>query len=362
MHKIFTLITGVLIIGCTTAQDITQQLDNYLSKPQKKNAFNGTALVVQHGNILLYKGYGFKNIITKTLNDTGTIYRIGSLTKPFTAAVILRLIEQHALSLQDPLSKFLPGYPHGDSITIEHLLTHTSGVKEYLQIEVIQNLPDSAPPIALEKLISYFSHEALTIQPGKKFAYSNSNYILLAAIIEKITGEKYEQVVRRCIFEPAAMQHSGFDFKHVKDSSKATGHPNMRNNSIVGEDFDSSWAPGCGAMYSTVMDIYKWYRALYNGKVIQDSTRELAFVRRKGDYGYGWINEKKQGRTCISHAGGVPGFLANLQFYPREDLCVILLSNDSLRDIFIDSDQLAKMVLKDRNRISHSLLPPPTPW
>lgn len=346
VQKFFTGILLLLISFIVPAQDITQQLDNYLSHPQKKHSFNGTALVVHKGSILLHKGYGFKNVSNKTQNDTATIYRIGSLSKPFTAAVILQLAEQRALALKDHVSKFLPAYPRGDSITIEQLLTHSSGVKEYLAIKAIQQVPDSAPPISMEKLIAYFSNEPLVIRPGKKFTYSNSNYILLSAIIEKITGEKFEHVVRRTIFEPLSMDHSGFDFKHVTDTNKSTGHHNIKKSITIPEDFDSTYAPGCGSMYSTAIDLLRWYRGLYNGKIIEDSTREQAFERRKSNYGYGWFNEKKQGRKCISHAGGVPGFLANLQFYPADDLCIILLSNSVERDIFTDSDQLAAMVFR----------------
>ena len=348
MHKIFTPVILLLITGCARAQDIPQQLDDYLSRAQKKNMFNGTALVAHRGNILLYKGYGYKNIHIKTLNDTATIYRIGSLSKPFTAAVVLQLAEQHKLKLQDPIATYLPGYPHGDSITIEHLLTHSSGIKEYLGIKAIQDLPDGAPPVSREKLLAYFSHEPLTIRPGEKYSYSNSNYIVLAAIIEKVTGSTFEQVVRRMIFEPAGMQHSGFDFRHIKDNNKSTGHTSIKKGTTIPEDFDSTYAPGCGSMYSTAMDIYQWYKALYNGTIFRDSTREQAFIRRKGDYGYGWFNEKKRGKTCISHAGGVPGFLANLQFYPKEELCVIILSNGPERDIFIDSDKMAEIVLRNK--------------
>lgn len=346
MQKFFTGILLLLTSFAVTAQNIMQQLDHYLSTPQKKNNFNGTALVVHKGNILLYKGYGFKNVTTKTFNDTATLYRLGSLSKPFTAAMILRLAEQQALTLKDLVAKFLPAYPRGDSITIEQLLTHSSGVKEYLEIKAIQQLPDSAPPIYIDKLIAYFSNEPLVIRPGKKFAYSNSNYILLSAIIEKITGEKFEHVVRRTIFEPLSMHHSGFDFKHVLDTNKSTGHLNIKESITIPEDFDSTYAPGCGSMYSNVMDIFRWYRGLYNGKIMGDSTREQAFVRRKSNYGYGWFNEKKHGRECISHAGGVPGFLANLQFYPADDLCIIVLSNSVERDIFIDSDKLAAILFR----------------
>jgi len=346
MHTFFTAVLLLLISTFVSAQDISHQLDNYLSHKKKKNIFNGTALVVYRGRILLYKGYGYKNITSKSYNDTGTFYRIGSLSKPFTATGILMLAEQKELTLKDSLSAFLSGYPRGDSITIEHLLTHSSGIKEYLEIKTIQVLPDSAPPISIERLIDHFKDHPLKNRPGEKFSYSNSNYILLSAIIEKITGKKFEDVIRQTIFEPLSMHHSGFDFKHVSDTNKSTGHVSIKKRILIPEDFDSTYAPGCGSMYSTAMDLYQWYKGLYNGKVMTESTREQAFVRRFANYGYGWFNEKKQGRKCISHAGGVPGFLANMQFYPEEDLCIILLSNSSERDIFTDSDKIAAIVLR----------------
>jgi CubicO group peptidase (beta-lactamase class C family) len=330
----------------TSAQTITNKLDNYLLKPRKNISFNGTVLVAHHGNIIFYKGYGYKNPVTKTYNDTATIYRIGSTTKPFTSTVILKLSEEKKLRLQDPVAKYLPLYPEGDRITIAHLLTHSSGVKEYLETDTIQKLPDSALPINIESLIHTFSNFPLSIQPGQKFSYSNSNYILLAAIIEKITGKKYEHVVREMIFDPLGMHSSGFDFKNLSDTNRSSGYTINAKSIRIVEDFDSTYAPGCGAMYSTVMDLYHWYRGLVSGAIISDSTRNDAFTAKRSDYGYGWFDEKKQGRRCISHAGGVPGFVANLQFYPSDDLCIILLANNSERDIFIDSDRIAAMILR----------------
>jgi CubicO group peptidase (beta-lactamase class C family) len=345
MKRFFTLLSSLLLAITLSAQEIVQELDNYLMK-KKKNSFNGTVLIAQRGRVLLYKGYGFKNTEKQTLNDTGTIYRIGSLSKSFTASLVMMMVEQGALSLKDPINKFLPDYPHGDSVTIEHLLTHCSGIKEYLQVKAVQQIPDGAPPVSMDTLIGYFRNEPLSMRPGQKFAYSNSNYILLAAIIERVTGKKFEDVMRDKIFNALSMSHSGFDFKHLSDTNKATGHLSISKNLTLKEDFDSTYAPGCGSMFSTVMDLYRFYQALYNGSLLTDSTREQAFLRRKGDYGYGWFNEKKSGRKSISHAGGVPGFLANLQFYPDDGVCIIILSNGSERDIFIDSDKLANMVHK----------------
>jgi CubicO group peptidase (beta-lactamase class C family) len=345
MKKIYCIFFYLLLFICSKSQDIPQQLDRYLSGGKNFKTFNGTALVVYKGNILLYKGYGHRNATLQTLNDTATIYRIGSITKPFTATLIQHFAEQKLLSVHDPLSKYIPGYPNADSITIEHLLTHSSGVKDYLEVPVIQQLPDSAPPISMEQLISTFKNEPAVIKPGEKFAYSNSNYILLACIIEKITGKKYEQVIRDEIFNPLHMDHAGFDFKHLPDSNKATGHINHMKKTTV-EDFDSTYAPGCGAMFATAMDLYKFYKGLYAFQVISDSTRENAFIPRQWMYGYGWFGYTLYGKKCISHPGGVPGFVADLKFFPDDDLCIILLNNSSQGKA--SADKLASIVFQKR--------------
>jgi CubicO group peptidase (beta-lactamase class C family) len=343
MNKFYCTFSLTLIFFCVKAQNISQDLNRYLSKP---GTFNGTALVVYKGNILLYKGYGYKNKTLNTLNDTATIFRIGSLSKPFTATVVMRLEQEGRLSVKDPVSRYIPNYPGGDSITIEQLLIHRSGVKEYLAVKEIQQLPDSAPPISMEKLISYFKDEPRVLPPGEKLPYSNSNYILLAYIIEKITGEKFEHVVRKVIFGPLQMHHSGFDFKGLKTSDKSTGHEHHKKDFVTKTDFDSTYAPGCGSMFTTAMDLYKFYKGLYSGQVISDSTRERAFIPRQWLYGYGWFSYTAYGRKCISHAGGVPGFMADMKFYPDDDLCIILLLNTNVAKA--DADKIAAMVFQKR--------------
>jgi CubicO group peptidase (beta-lactamase class C family) len=343
MKKLCSTFSLIILFFYVQAQDISKKLDLYLSKP---GTFNGTALVVYKGNVLLFKGYGYKNKDQGTLNDTSTIFRIGSLSKPFTATVIMYLDERGLLNVHDPVSKYIPGYPQGDSISIEQLLIHNSGIKEYLGVKAIQQLPDSAPPISIEQLISYFKDEPRFIDPREKFHYSNSNYILLACIIEKVTGEKFEHVVRRIIFDPLQMQVSGFDFMHLKSLDKSTGHERNNNNIVTVTDFDSSYAPGCGSMYTTAMDLYKWYKGLCSGKVISDSTRERAFVARQWLYGYGWFRYSLYGKKCISHPGGVPGFVSDMKFFPDDDLCIILLNNSNRGKA--DADKIAGMVFQMR--------------
>ncbi|WP_207510494.1 serine hydrolase domain-containing protein [Longitalea luteola] len=343
MKKLYSTCHLVILFFYVHAQDISTKLDRYLSRP---GTFNGSALVVYKGNVLLYKGYGYKNKTINTFNDTATIFRIGSLSKPFTATTIMRLEQDGRLSLHDPVSKYLPAYPEGDSISIEQLLTHHSGIKEYLAVKAIRELPDAAPPISMEQLISYFKDEPRFIKPGEEFPYSNSNYILLACIIEKITGEKFEHVVRKMIFDPLQMHHSGFDFMNLKSTDKSTGHVRNKKKIVTVTDFDSTYAPGCGSMFTTVMDLYKWYKGLYSGMVISDSTRERAFIPRQWKYGYGWFRYPLYGKKCISHSGGVPGFIADMKFFPDDDLCIILLSNNRVGKA--DADKIAAIVFQKR--------------
>ncbi|MFT3935868.1 MAG: serine hydrolase domain-containing protein [Chitinophagaceae bacterium] len=340
VKKIFLLCHTICCLNCSNAQDIKQQLDNYLSKA---NTFNGTVLVMYKDSVLLHKGYGYKNATEKSINDSNTIYRIGSLTKPFTAAIILHMEQLGLLKLSDPISKYLIDYPNGSSITIEQLLTHKSGIKDYLQVEAVQKLPDNAPPISMEKLIDYFKNEPLIIPKKNQFNYSNSNYILLAAIIEKITGQKFEQVAHEIIFTPLHMQHSGFDFKNLQSTDKSTGYSNAFKQQAV-TDFDSTYAPGCGSMYATVGDLYKWYKGLLSNAVINAHSRENAFQPRNWLYGYGWFSYTSYGRKCISHPGGVPGFIADMKFYPDDNLCIILLSNSGVGKA--DANKIAAMVFQ----------------
>ena len=341
MKYLFSTVSLVMVFLRMEAQDISQRLENYFSAP---GAFNGTALVVYKGQTLLHKGYGNKNIIEGSLNDTATIFRIGSLSKPFTAVVVMRLVQDGLLSVQDPVSKYIPGYPEGDSITIEQLLIHHSGIKEYLEVKAIQALPDSSPPVPMQQLVSYFKDEPRVIKRGEKLPYSNSNYILLAYIVEKVTGEKFEHIVRKLIFEPLEMQHSGFDFLNLKNGDKATGYDMAKKKPVAITDFDSTYAPGCGSMFTTTGDLYKFYKGLYSGKVISDSIREWSFVPRQWLYGYGWFSYSLYGKKCISHPGGVPGFVADMKFFPDDGLCIILLNNCNRGKV--DADKIAGMVFQ----------------
>ncbi|HEY1056969.1 MAG TPA: serine hydrolase domain-containing protein, partial [Emticicia sp.] len=211
------------LLSKVSAQNVSQKLDELMSAYAKNKEFNGTVLVAQQGKILLEKGYGFQNLEKQLNNTPFTLYPIASITKTFTATLILKLAERKQLSVQDKLSKYFPYYPKGDSITIENLLTHTSGIFNYTEDnDFMYN--ESGKHATEQRILSLFKDKPLDFSPGTGWNYSNSGYGLLGYIIEKVTQMSYYSAVRKYLFEPAGMVNSGFDFVGLPTGRKATGY------------------------------------------------------------------------------------------------------------------------------------------
>jgi CubicO group peptidase (beta-lactamase class C family) len=329
MKKLFILIViAVSGMRCFAQQDLSTTLDSMLTIYSNCNKFNGSVLIAKAGKILLEKGYGYKNVAGKTRNDATTIFQVGSITKEFTATVILKLLTQKRLSLQDHIGKYFPGFPSGDSITIKNLLTHTSGIFNYT--DVFDFWKQSNIPATEQMVLDTLRSKKLLFSPGTKFSYSNSNYMLLAYIIRKVTGEPYETVVRNLIFKQLGMIHSGFDFTHLKNAGKATGYWNFSAAGYTeGPPNDSSEFIGSGSMYSSVGDLYKWHRALQNGKVLDKTILAFAYKPAKGPYGCGWELDSTAGKETVGHQGRMFGFEALMRRVPADDIFIILLNNHS---------------------------------
>ena len=327
MKKIFLLILSFSFFLHTFAQTKAEEINEMMKIYAKQNSFNGTILVAQKGVVLLQKGYGYKNAATKTLNDSATVFQIGSITKQFTSAIILQLQEQNKLSVHDSISKFIPYYPNGNKITVENLLTHTSGIYNYTNDEMFMK-NNAVNPISIENLIALFKNKPLDFNPGEKYRYSNSGYILLGFIIEKITGKSYFQVVRENIFQPLGMDHSGFDFKSLKSINKATGYfkltPKINEPSSI---IDSTVSFSAGAIYTTVDDLYKWDRALYTNKILNAASLQKAFMPFKSNYGYGWVIDSTYGKKVVMHEGGIFGFVSFIGRVFADETCIILFDN-----------------------------------
>ncbi|HEY1023809.1 MAG TPA: serine hydrolase [Sphingobacteriaceae bacterium] len=325
MKKLVILL--LMLPALLKAQDIATKADEYLTAISKQKKFSGTVLIAKGGKVLLNKGYGWADAEKKVYNGPETEFRIGSVSKQFTATVIMKLAEEGKLKVTDPLTKFISHYPKGDSITIHHLLSQTSGIQNFT------NLPEFkskwiAEPATLSQTITHFKSLPLNFRPGEKYQYSNSNYILLSFIAEKAGEKPLNELLNDYIFTKAGMQNSGLDANNRMSDKKATGHNSLEGDKPqIAEFNDMSVPSGAGAMYATTGDLYRWDRALYSNKIINEDTKSKMFTINKGNYGYGWMMGKTFGHNEISHGGAISGFLSNIARFPADDACIIVLSN-----------------------------------
>lgn len=330
MKKNLLLVAALLCITCiTNGQSTVSKLEQAVMAFVNQEKFTGTVLVAKQGEIILHKGYGFKNAETQTPNSSNTIYQVASLAKQFTAAVILKLQEQGKLSVHDKLSKYYPGYPNGDKITIHHLLSHTSGVYNYTDNKEFMSA-DQSKPVTLDYMIKQFINKPLAFEPGTKFSYSNSGYTLLGYIIEKVTHQPYQKVLETLILKPLKLRNSGYNYGLLKDTNKSIGY----NQYGVGNYKPATYVhPSIlyttGALYSTANDLYSWHKALMGKSFLSIESHRVLYTPVAGSYGYGWQVDSLFGKKRVSHSGNVTGFKSNINRIPEDDVCVIVLSNSS---------------------------------
>lgn len=332
--------------------------------------FSGAVLVARRGEILLSKGYLYANWELESPNTPQTKFRIASLTKAFTAAAILQLQEQGKLSVQDPICRYLERCPQAKQesggeagswreITIHQLLTHTSGIPEYT------TLPGALEQANLRRshaeLIASFQDEPLLFPPGERYSYSNSNYVLLGAIVEAVAHNTLADYLSRHILIPLGMNDSGVDHQSSVLKQRAAGY------NIVGRTFvnafyiDMSNTFAAGDMYSTVEDLYRWDQGLYSDLVLSSASREAMFTpyvpltntsdgpAAKGEYGYGWEIGEFAGHRVFSHEGSLPGFHTFLQRFPDAFATIIILSNIQTSDVRALAGDLAEILFAGEN-------------
>jgi len=305
--------------------------------------FMGTVLVAQDGKIVLDKGYGFANLEWDIPNTPTTKFRLGSLTKQFTAASILLLEERGKLKVEDPVKKYMPNAPAAwDKITIFHLLTHTSGIQNFT------GFPDydstQAIPTTPEKLVERFRDKPLEFEPGTKWNYSNSGYVLLGYLIEKISGQSYAEFLQQNIFTPLGMKDSGYDSNSAIIAHRAAGYAPGKNGPANAGFVDMSIPFSAGALYSTTEDLLRWEQDLFGGKVLKAESLAKMTTPFKQDYAFGLGVSTNDGHKMIAHDGGIQGFNTFLGYFPGDKLVVAVLAN--LNGPFADQigRNLAKVV------------------
>lgn len=316
----------LVLLASAAAQDPTPKFDEYLSELVKQKRFTGSVLVARDGKVIFSKGYGFANAEFEIPNTPQTKFRLGSVTKQFTAAAVLLLQERGKLSVQDPICKYIENCPTAWSeITIHHLLSHTGGIPNFTSFP--DYLPKMMMPVTTQEMIARFKDKPLDFKPGEKWAYSNSGYFLLGHIIEKASGEAYESFLEKNIFEPLKLTSTGYDHHGTILKKRATGYSMRKGEMVNSLPIDMTQPYSAGALYSTVEDLFQWNEALFSGKLLSAKSLEAMLTPVKNDYGYGLGIQTKAGRRIISHGGGINGFSTVLTRFADEKLTLVVLRN-----------------------------------
>ena len=308
-----------------SAQTIADKADSLLSAYHKQDLFTGTVLIAQGNKIVFERSYGMADREKQTKINAQTQFRIGSITKPVTAMIILQLKDKGLLKLSDPLSKYIPGIPNGDSATIEHLLNHTSGIKSLTSTEKYRK--EKLQIKTKEDVIDILKSEPAVFRVGTKWQYSNSNFILLGYIAEQVTGKSLSTLINE-FSSRIGMKQTGLDTDSRTAKNKALGYEAgaIEDYQLV-PDINIDIIAAAGGMYSTARDLYKLDRALYTNSILPDSTKSQMFATRKGNYGLGWETEKYNNKIELGHSGSIEGFKAQILRYPETGTCIIFLSN-----------------------------------
>lgn len=302
------------------------RMEQVIQSYVKENQFMGTILVAQQGQIILDTGYGYANLEWQIPNTPTTKFRIASLTKQFTAASVLLLEEQGKLKTTDFINKYMLDAPSTwNKVTLFHLLNHTSGIPNYTSFPDFAAFTTSAK--TPEQQIDFFRNRPLNFQPGSNFEYNNSGYVLLGYLIEKISGESYQDFIVNNIFNPLEMNDSGYDFNSDIIVNRAAGYM-VSSNGIRNADYlDMSIPYSAGSLYSTTKDLLRWEQGLFEGKILSAESLKKMMEPFKNDYGFGVRIYSLNGHKAISHAGGTSGFNTKLIYFPDDKLTVIVLAN-----------------------------------
>lgn len=324
---LIVIVLSVLLLGnCREKRD---KLDEYLRAAHETWGFQGTALVAVGGRVILAEGYGQANLEFNIPNTLQTKFFIGSITKQFTAAAILKLQQMGKIDVHDPLARYLSYYPGqaAKKITIHHLLTHTAGLQNYTDVPEI--LDQRTEAIAPTELMEYFMHQPLLFEPGERFQYSNSGYIVLGAVIEAVSGQSYEAFLHRHVLRPAGMYSSGYGRREAAIPNRASGYTVGADRiPVIAVPIHFSVLHTAGALYSTVEDLLAWERALRNGTVIDDSLVAMMLTDHGHGYGYGWFIDSTYERKHCFHGGYLDGFNTTIELWPDCELAVVVLSNE----------------------------------
>jgi CubicO group peptidase (beta-lactamase class C family) len=337
-------------IALPSVARVVDRAETYMSA-EGNDGFSGAILIARDGEPILHRAYGQASIELNVSNTPQTVFRVGSITKQFTAAAVMLLQERGTLRVSDSICDHLTNCPDAwKPITVHHLLNHTSGIVSYTSLPEFKTT--LWEPLEHQKLIDLFRNVPLESAPGEKWNYNNSGYYLLGVLIETLTGESYGDFLDKNIFRPLGMTNSGFDAGYRIIPNLATGYSRIEGvltrNALTGFN-----AYSAGALFSTCEDLLKWDRALYTDQIISRESRNAMFtlgdslVEREAKYGYGVGFGEVHGFKSIFHGGWIFGFVSDFHRFPEMDVTVILLSNNDATNLGKFTQELAEIALAD---------------
>lgn len=345
------LIHTTVLAQRTLSRNIEKSIDQLVEQRLPGIAPGGVVLLAKGDQVIYHKAFGYEDPATRVKMEKAAVFRIGSITKSFTALAILQLVQQHKIRLQDTLHQYIPNFPIKQyPVTIEQLLTHTSGIKNYFEIKNPAREKEHYTP---REGIAYFEDAPLLFEPGTRYQYSNSNYYLLGYIIEKVSGMSYSNYLQKNIFDVAGLQHTCYGTVKnpgdhlVKGFSKFDGK--MEDAEL--EEITTIYA--AGGLLSNATDLLRWHRALFNGNLISKALLDKAtqpFRLKDGtsaEYGYGWFLSNIDSIKTIEHSGSTDGYQSDLVYIPDKDLRIITLFNcyETDRDWIILTNDIARLAM-----------------
>ena len=317
------------------SRHVASRIQQLMETRSAEGGFNGTVLVARHGNVLYKGAFGFANLEWKIPNDLETKFEIGSITKQFTAMLVLQFVNEGKIRLAGHVSEYLSYYRRdtGNRVTIAELLDHTSGIPNFLSIPGFLTGPESRTTYTVQEFVTRFCSGDLQFEPGTRFEYSNSGYFLLGAILERVSGKDYEQLLQTHILQPLGMRESGYTHWQTILPRRASGYERTPRGYENARFYDMSIPFAAGAMYSTVGDLLLWDQALYTDRLLPERLRDLLFRPNLQDYGFGWAifvpkpGAPYAGESIAMHGGAIFGFQSLIQRIPKYKELIVLLDN-----------------------------------
>lgn len=329
------------------------KIDEVMRSHAAAEDFSGSVLVARDGRILYQHAFGYANLEWKIPNDLQTKFEIGSMTKQFTALLVLQLVNDARINLDGHLSDYLPYYRKdtGNRVTVRQLLSHTSGIPNFISMPGFLDGPASRTTYRVKDFAQRYCSGDLEFDPGTKFNYSNSGYFLLGAVLEQVSGISYEQLLKDRILTPLGMNDSGYARSDTIILHRASGYERSSNGLQNARFYDMSIPFAAGAMYSTVGDLFLWDQALYGERLLPANLRELLFKPNLENYGFGWgilipaLGFPNAGETVLMHGGAIFGFQSVIERIPKRNELIVLLDNT-------DSHNLLEIALEIRRALS----------